>query len=446
MRFGTDGVRGRAFSEISVELARSLARAVGAALGTQHAVIGGDSRESTPQLLNAVADGLSSVGIDVVNLGVVPTPVVAAEAADRGSIGVVVSASHNPYHDNGIKVFGPGGVKLADAQEREIEALWNDHTESHAVVGHVHIEPTDVVVHRHIQRIHAALEGRSLDGVHIVIDAANGAASGFAGDAFAALGAQVTLIHADPNGRNINERCGATDTASLSETVRAVAANLGLALDGDADRLIAVDDQGNVVNGDRILALLAQDLKTRGRLNNDVVVTTVMANLGFRLAMRAAGITVIETPVGDRYVLEALSSGGYSIGGEQSGHIIVPEFATTGDGLLTGALLVDIVRRQGRPLSVMSDAVMTELPQVLINVEVAPGRAVVDNHLRDSIDVLQKRLGDRGRILVRPSGTEPFIRVMVEAPSVEEAHEVATAVAELVAAEMAAPEPNRVEE
>jgi phosphoglucosamine mutase len=434
MRFGTDGIRGRANVELTPELALALGRAAGRVLDAPLAVVGGDTRRSTPMLAAAVAAGLASEGVEVHHLGVVPTPAVAFEAATRGAIGVVVSASHNPHHDNGIKLFAPGGTKLPDEVEARIEA---ELAHPHPLAPGEPANVFDAAVYdrasgpqRYVEHVRSVLEGRDLAGLHVVVDAANGAASTLAGPTLTAAGARVTVIAAEPDGRNINAGCGATHPAALADAVRAHGADLGLALDGDADRLIAVDEQGGIVDGDHVMAICATDLRARGRLHHDTVVVTVMTNLGFRLAMDAAGITVVETPVGDRHVLEALRVGGHSLGGEQSGHIIFHDLASTGDGLLTGLALADVLRRDGRPLSAIAAASMTQLPQVLVNVAVAERRPDLLERLAGPLRRAAEELGDHGRILVRPSGTEPLVRVMVEAPT----HELAETYAQRLAA------------
>ncbi len=280
------------------------------------------------------------------------------------------------------------------------------------------------------------LEGRRLDGLRIVVDTANGAASRTAGPVLAATGADVVVIHADPDGRNINAGCGATDPTSLAAAVREHGADLGLALDGDADRLVAVDHTGAVVDGDHIIAICARDLRDRGALRHDTVVVTVMTNLGFRLGMEDAGINVVETAVGDRYVLEALASGGYSLGGEQSGHVILPDRATTGDGLLTGVVLADAVVRSGRPLADLAAAAMTRLPQTLVNVPVGDPMPDAADRVGEHIAKVEAELGDHGRVLVRPSGTEPLVRVMVEAPTQDQADSAAESIAAAIRATM----------
>jgi phosphoglucosamine mutase len=439
MRFGTDGVRGVANLELTAGFALDLGRAAGRVLGAGTAVIGGDSRRSTPMLDAAIVAGLTAEGVDVIRLGVVPTPAVAFHASRLGAMGVMVSASHNPHGDNGIKLFAVGGTKLPDRIERDIESrleALDPRAPGSGEPGRVTDASSgpehDVYVGDYVDHLLAILDGRSLSGLHVVIDAANGAASGIARSVMERSGATTVAIHDAPDGRNINERCGATDVTALAAEVRYAGAHLGLALDGDADRLIAVDERGAVIDGDHVIAICATDLRDRGLLRDDTVVTTVMANLGFRRAMEAAGLRVVETPVGDRYVLEALDAGGYSLGGEQSGHVIFHDVATTGDGLLTGLVLADIVARAGRPLSELADAAMTRLPQVLVNVVVAERVPDVAEQLAPEIAAAAAPLGDDGRILVRPSGTEPLVRVMVEAATAELAAEVAHQLATVV--------------
>ncbi len=432
MRFGTDGVRGRAHSELTEAMASDLGRAIARVFFGTPVVIGGDSRESTPAFISAVASGLLDSGSRVESLGVVPTPLVAAEAARTGAVGVVISASHNPYYDNGIKVFGPGGVKLSSDVEAQIEAEWHSDVSSdvsgavqNPMVGGDAVALRD----RYLERISSSIERRSLNGLRVVIDAANGAASEFAGEVFASVGADVIVMNADPDGTNINDNCGATHTAALQAAVLSYGADVGLALDGDADRLIAVDHEGNVVDGDRVIAILAADMRSRDALVDDTVVVTVMTNLGFHRAMHESDIHVVETPVGDRHVLEALVDGGFSLGGEQSGHIIIPAHATTGDGMLTGVVLLDAVVRSGRSLAELSATSMTSFPQVLVNVEVPVRGEVPEEAIRELRSELEAELGQDGRILIRPSGTEPLVRVMVEAAEQRDAERIATTLA-----------------
>ena len=433
MRFGTDGVRGVAYEELTTEFAARLARAASRVLGAdgcRTVMLGGDTRESTPDFVRALADGFIASGMDVVDLGVVPTPAVAFEAERLAAMGAMVSASHNPFADNGIKLFAPGGTKLPDDVQRDIEDLLegerlDDAERPGSVVGSAGITA-------YADHVVEMLDGRRLDGMRIALDTANGAASAVAPAVLRSLGADVTVVADDPDGRNINDGCGATHPESVARAVVEHGCEVGVALDGDADRLIAVDHRGAVVDGDHVIAICANDLRSRGRLAHDTVVVTVMTNLGFRIAMERAGIHVVETGVGDRYVLEALAAGGYSLGGEQSGHVIFADHATTGDGLLSAVALLDVVRRAGRPLAEIAADAMTSLPQVLVNVRVASTVPDVADRLADEISESEARLGDTGRVLVRASGTEPLVRVMVEAPTADEARSTADGLADVV--------------
>ena len=434
MQFGTDGVRGVALSELTTEFATRLGRAAARVLGADgvtSVVIGGDTRESTATLDQALCDGFALEGIDVVRLGVAPTPQVAFEAQRRDALGAVVSASHNAWTDNGIKLFARGGVKLTDEVERRIEAeldaLAAEPASPSAERGQ--IVETGADHDAYIAHVVGFLEGLDLDGLRIVLDAANGAGHVIGPEVLRAAGADVIVVAAAPDGRNINDGCGATAPALIAAAVLEHRAELGIALDGDADRLIAVDHTGRVVDGDHIIAITANDLRARGELRHDTVVVTVMTNLGFRLAMRDVGIEVVETAVGDRYVLEALAAGGFSLGGEQSGHVIFADHATTGDGILTALALLDAVRRSGRSLAELAADAMTSLPQVLVNVRVARRMPDVADRLAEEIAVAERDLGATGRILVRASGTEPLVRVMVEAPTHDEAQSVADTLA-----------------
>lgn len=432
MQFGTDGVRGRANTELTASFALDLGRAAARVLDARIAVVGGDSRRSTAMLEAAFVAGLASEGVEVHRMGVTPTPAVAFEAARLGAMGAVISASHNAYFDNGIKLFAQGGTKLPDEVESRIEAalstLGTSSREPAAIHGRGDASGA------YVDHLMTVLEGRRLDGLRVVVDAANGAASHLVSEVFQRTGAAVTVINAQPNGININDRCGATDPAGLQTVVNAERAHVGIALDGDADRLIAVDDRGDVVDGDHIMAICATDLSERGMLHDNTVVVTVMTNLGFHHAMREAGIEVVETGVGDRYVLEALAAGGYSLGGEQSGHVIFTKLATTGDGLLTALVLLDVVQRSGRRLSQLASEAMTQLPQVLVNVRLAEQRLDVAELLVSEIAEAAEPLGSTGRILVRPSGTEPLVRVMVEAPTADLAQSIADHLAAVVRA------------
>ena len=431
MQFGTDGIRGVANTELTAEFALRLGRAAARILGRDasdcRVVVGGDTRESTPMFDAALCAGFAVEGVGVIRLGVAPTPQVAFEAQRLGALGAVVSASHNPFTDNGIKLFARGGVKLGDDVERQIAAELESLPAPTVAAGTIAVNPE---ADPYCEHVLAILEGRRLDGLKVVLDTANGAAFEVAPGVLRASGAEVVVIAAEPDGRNINDECGATSPAAVAAAVVAHNADVGIALDGDADRLIAVDHTGAIVDGDHIIAVMATDLKARGRLYDDTVVVTVMTNLGFRLAMDKADIAVVETAVGDRYVLEALASGGYSLGGEQSGHVIFTDHATTGDGLLTAVALLDSVKRADVPLADLATAVMTSLPQVLVNVRVAERMVDVAEQLADEIGSANRTLGDSGRILVRPSGTEPLIRVMVEAPTAELATTVADEVAQ----------------
>jgi phosphoglucosamine mutase len=430
MKFGTDGVRGVAYTELTAEFAtdfgRAAARVLARADRVSQVVIGGDTRESTPTLDAALCAGFAAEGLDVVRLGVAPTPMIAFEAQRRRALGAVVSASHNPFADNGIKLFAAGGVKLSDDVEREIEAELGSSVRSQPEPGAVEVS---VDHERYAAHVLSILEGRRLAGLKVVLDTANGAAYQVGPEVLRASGAEVVVIADDPTGQNINDGCGATVPEAVAAAVLEHGADVGVALDGDADRLIAVDNTGTVVDGDHIIAISAADLRARGQLRNDTVVVTVMTNLGFRLAMRDAGIDVMETAVGDRYVLEALAAGRHSLGGEQSGHVIFADHATTGDGLLTAVALLDVVARSERPLTDLARDAMTSLPQVLVNVRVGERVPDVAERLADEIAAADALLGDTGRLLVRASGTEPLIRVMVEAPTAEQARQVAADVA-----------------
>ncbi len=436
MQFGTDGVRGRANTDLTPSFALDLGRAAAQVLDSRLAIVGGDSRRSTPMLEAAFVAGLAAEGLEVRRLGVTPTPAVAYEAARLDAMGAVVSASHNPYHDNGIKLFARGGRKLPDEVESRIEELVWQLAPPTGEPGAVHGRGDSA---GYVDHLIDVLEGRVLTGLRVVIDAANGAASHLAGVVFARSGAQAVVINAHPDGVNINDRCGATDPAGLQSAVTAERAHVGIALDGDADRLIAVDERGDVVDGDHIIAICAADLRDRGQLSADTVVVTVMTNLGFKLAMREAGVHVVETKVGDRYVLEALDAGGFSLGGEQSGHVIFRDHATTGDGLITAVVLLDVVQRSGRPLADLAADAMTSLPQLLVNVRVATRVPDAAERLADEIASAEASLGGAGRVLVRASGTEPLVRVMVEAPTAEEAERVAHDLAAVAAERFSGP-------
>ena len=445
--FGTDGVRGKANEALTAELALSLSVAAAHVLaesgefGTHppFALVGRDPRASGEFLEAAVVAGLASAGVNVVRLGVLPTPGVAyLTEACNADLGVMLSASHNPMPDNGIKFFARGGSKLDDALEDAIESrlteVWPRPTG--AGVGRVTVDQS--LVETYVAHLVKSLERPvSLEGIRVVVDCANGAAFQAAPAAFEAQGAEVHRIHAQPDGININESSGSTHMDSLRTAVLERHADIGIALDGDADRCLAVDTFGRIVDGDQILAILALALREQGRLKNDTVVATVMSNLGLINAMRSRGITVEQTKVGDRYVLEAMKAGDFILGGEQSGHIVMLEHATTGDGVLSALHLMNRMATSGQSLAQLA-SVMTRLPQVLINVpDVDKSRATTDPKLSAAVVEAEAELGESGRVLLRPSGTESLVRVMVEAESYEAANGVAHRLADVVRTSLA---------
>jgi phosphoglucosamine mutase len=445
--FGTDGVRGKANEALTAEFALSLSVAAAHVLAESGqfsgnpplALVGRDPRASGEFLEAAVVAGLASAGANVVRLGILPTPGVAfLTEACNADLGVMLSASHNPMPDNGIKFFARGGYKLDDELEDTIESrlteIWARPTGGD--VGRVSVDES--LVETYVAHLVNSLESPvSLEGIKVVVDCANGAAFQAAPAAFEAQGAAVHRIHAEPDGININENCGSTHMDSLRETVLEQHADLGIALDGDADRCLAVDTFGRIVDGDQILAILALALREQGRLKNDTIVATVMSNLGLINAMRGVGITVQQAKVGDRYVLEAMKAGGFSLGGEQSGHIVMLEHATTGDGVLTALHVMNRMATSGQSLAQLA-SVMTRLPQVLINVpDVDKSRAATDPQLTAAVAEAQAELGDSGRVLLRPSGTESLVRVMVEAETYEDANGVAHRLADVVKASLA---------
>lgn len=423
LKFGTDGVRGVADEELTPALVMNLGRAAARVLEARTFVVGRDTRRSGPHLQEAFSRGVAAEGVDVVDIGVLPTPAVAGLCAVRGTAGAVLSASHNPWTDNGVKVFAPGGSKLSDAVEDRLEAeLASLVASPEAEGGGGRLDVDNGAADWYVAQLLRSLEGRSLGGLHVVLDCANGASSPVAARVFTDAGAHVEVIHAEPDGTNINRDCGSTHPGDLQKAVVAAGADAGLAFDGDADRVVAVDGTGALVDGDRLIALCALDRRDRGVLAGNTVVVTVMTNLGFRLAMAEHGIEVVETQVGDRYVLEALEEGGWSLGGEQSGHVIFRDLATTGDGLLTGLQLLDVVVRSGRSLADLAPAAMQRFPQVLRNVRVASREGLASaTELWDEVAAVEQRLGSQGRVVLRPSGTEPVVRVMVEAATQEQA-------------------------
>jgi phosphoglucosamine mutase len=431
LKFGTDGVRGVANVDLTPELVLALGRAAARVLGDRRFVVGRDTRRSGPLLEAALVAGLTAEGVDVATLGVAPTPAVAWLAAADGMAGAVISASHNSFADNGVKLFTAGGNKLSDEVEAALEA------ELRALLDHAPTatdragEEVGIVVdgvaevERWAASVLASIDGRGLDGLRVVVDCANGAASAVAPRALRSLHATVEVLHDRPDGININADCGSTHPEALRRAVVTHGADVGLAFDGDADRVLAIDAAGRVIDGDQIIGICAIDRRDRRRLVDDTVVVTVMTNLGFRLGMAEHGIDVLEVPVGDRYVLEALAERGLSLGGEQSGHVVFADLATTGDGLLTAVQLLDVVARTGRPLAELADAAMTRLPQVLHNVRVASKGMDVSAALAGDVAAVEAELGDHGRVLIRGSGTEPLVRVMVEAPTHEQAEAAA---------------------
>jgi phosphoglucosamine mutase len=437
--FGTDGVRGVANADLTPELALRLATAAAIELtggersgGRPVAVVGRDPRASGELLEAAVTAGLASAGMDVRRLGVLPTPAVAYLTIALGAdVGVVISASHNPMPDNGIKFFDNAGYKLADPVEDAVEARLAASgpapgRPTGAGVGRISDEPA--AVDRYVGHLMDTLPCR-LDGLTVVVDCANGAASLVAPAALRAAGATVHAIAAEPDGYNINEGCGSTHPEPLADAVRGIGADVGIAHDGDADRCIAVDAEGREVDGDAILAICAVDRHQRGVLAGNAVATTVMTNLGFHRAMRDAGIEVVQTPVGDRYVLAALQEHRLVLGGEQSGHLVFLEYATTGDGILTALQLLGRMAGTGQPLAKLA-AVMTRMPQALVNRRVADREAAMGSErLADAVREAEAALGGDGRVLVRPSGTEPVVRVMVEAPTAQTAQDWAARIA-----------------
>lgn len=443
--FGTDGVRGLANRDVTAELALDLAVAAAHVLGDAgafeghrpKAVVGRDPRASGEFLEAAVVAGLASAGVDVIRVGVVPTPAVAfLTAHTHADLGVMLSASHNAMPDNGIKFFSKGGAKLDDAIEDAIEARLNEPWDRPvgAAVGRV-IEGTDLVEH-YIEHLVSTVPHR-LDGLRVVVDCANGAASYVAPEAYRRAGADVTEIHTSPDGININDNCGSTHMSDLQRAVVADMADIGIAHDGDADRCLAVDAAGNIVDGDQIMAILALAMRDHGTLRDNTVVATVMSNLGFKIAMRDAGVSLVETAVGDRYVLEAMREQHLALGGEQSGHVIMLDHASTGDGTLTALHLMARIAETGRSVADLA-SVMSKLPQVLVNVKnVDKQRVQTCAPLQAAVKAAEARLGDTGRVLLRPSGTEPLVRVMVEAVSTDLANEIAAELAAVVTAELA---------
>ena len=436
--FGTDGVRGSANKDLTPELVFALGKSASLVIAQQHgkgrasAVVGRDPRASGEMLEAALIAGLATVGVDVLKVGVLPTPAIAyLTQYYKADLGIVLSASHNVFSDNGVKFFSKDGKKLPDEVEDEIEKNLDTKVPhpTGSEVGRVK-EMADAY-EAYVSHLLETINLGALKGLKIVVDCANGAASEVAPDVYHRAGAEVIAIHNSPNGLNINENCGSTHMQSLIETVKKEKADLGIAHDGDADRCLAVDELGNIIDGDHILALLAKDFKDNSKLSSQTVVSTVMANLGFKFAMKEQAISIIETQVGDRYVLEAMEEKNFVLGGEQSGHVIMRNYSTTGVGLLTALHLMNAVTNQKKPLSELSK-IVKKYPQILINVSDVDRGKIGNEKLQNAVKEAGKQLGNKGRILLRPSGTEELIRVMVEAETQNTADSIAKQIAEVV--------------
>ena len=442
--FGTDGIRGLANIELTAEIALDVSVAaahilVESSSNKDHrptAIVGQDSRASGEFLEAAVVAGLTSAGINVYRVGILPTPAIAHLVAEsKADLGVMISASHNPMPDNGIKLFARGGGKLDDAIEARIEARMGEDWKRPTGRNVGRVINDDTAAERYLTHLFASVE-TPLKGLKIVVDCANGAASVVAPEAYRRAGAEVIAIFNQPDGWNINEECGSTHLHQLRAAVLKEGADVGIAHDGDADRCLAIDATGNEIDGDHILSILARGFKARGKLKSNTVVGTVMSNLGFMHAMRDSGIEVVTTPVGDRYVLENMIANDYSLGGEQSGHVIMRDLANTGDGILTALQLMQEVVRTGKTLQELS-ATMQRFPQVLINVrDVKKEKLLASTLISSSVQAAELRLGDSGRVLLRASGTEALVRVMVEAASDNLAEEIARSLADVVRAEL----------
>jgi phosphoglucosamine mutase len=437
--FGTDGVRGRAGVDLTADLAERLGRAAVRVLG-RHGdghptfVVGRDPRESGVWLEASLLRGITDGGGDAIAVGVEPTPAIAFLTSELPvSSGVVISASHNPAHDNGIKFFGPNGMKIADDLEDEIEAQMSAPDEARAAPGR--IRTMEGARERYLHHLERAADAK-LDGLTVVVDAANGAASEVAPELYRRLGATVQAIYAEPDGENINDGCGALHPEVVADAVVRAGADVGISHDGDADRALFADASGRVIDGDQVLAACAIAMHERGTLTNGIVVTTVMANLGFLRAMREHAIEVRTTKVGDRYVLEEMLTSGAVLGGEQSGHVIFLDHATTGDGLLTAVRFLSLAAERDRSVAELASA-MQRFPQVMVNVPVRDRDALDgDDRVQEGVRRAEEDLGEDGRVLVRASGTEPVVRVMVEAASIDAAQAQADAIAAVVAASL----------
>ncbi|CAB4543053.1 unannotated protein [freshwater metagenome] len=446
LKFGTDGVRGEFGTELTTSYVAALARAAAKVLQCKLVVIGRDTRESGPALEAAIYQSLSSLGIEVHLMGVAPTPAIAFAAVSSEAVSFAITASHNPYTDNGVKIFGRGGRKLTDEQESRIETELElelsgdvnralDHQQSEAGSKSFAVSHPEYL-ERYCSALVADMPKSALAKLHIALDCANGAMSEVASAVFTGLGAKVSVIHNSPNGKNINHHCGATEPSELKAFVKKIKADLGVAFDGDGDRLIAVDDSGSIVDGDHLIAISAQDMKRNGTLRNNKVAVTVMTNIGFHQAMKQSEIEVVTTPVGDRSVLIAIQENDLSLGGEQSGHIIYHDVATTGDGLLAAIRLSALIANSSQVFSQLASNAMTSFPQVLKNIRVAKLAENVAQIFATEIAAAEKILGDNGRVLVRSSGTEPVVRVMVEAQENHIAVSVATTLVTAITARL----------
>jgi phosphoglucosamine mutase len=436
--FGTDGIRGRTnVGAMTAEMAMKIGMAAGAHFvrgdHRHRIVLGKDTRLSGYMIENALVAGFTSVGMDVVQVGPMPTPAVAMLVRSmRADLGVMISASHNPYYDNGIKLFGPDGYKLSDADEREIEALLGGEPELAASAKIGRARRVEDARGRYIHFAKSCFpEDLRLDGLKIVIDCANGAAYQVAPSALWELGAKTIAIGVSPNGTNINEKCGSTAPELLQETVVASGADIGIALDGDADRLIIVDEQGKVIDGDQIMALIGKSWAKAGKLRGGGVVATVMSNLGLERSLKAQGLTLERTAVGDRYVLERMRQGGFNVGGEQSGHMILTDYATTGDGLVASLQVLAEIVRQNKPASEVLNQ-FEPVPQLLKNVRFSGGKPLEAAAVKSVIADAEAELNGTGRLVIRPSGTEPVIRVMAEGDDAAQVTRVVDAICDAV--------------
>ena len=450
LTFGTDGVRGEFGKELTETYAANLAEVAAQILQCKKVVIGRDTRESGSALENAIAEALTRIGVEVQLMGVAPTPAIAFAAHKHGVVAIAITASHNLFQDNGIKIFAAGGLKLSDDQQASIEREMiardsaahdgartkSDASNKVASDNKKLVAERPELLQEYCDWLVDLAPRDAFKKLHVALDCANGAFSYVAPEVFSKLGATVTTVNATPDGRNINLQCGATHPSALVEVVKNVGANFGVAFDGDGDRLIAVDDKGQIVDGDHLLAISALNMKTQGTLRGNKVVVTVMTNIGFHKAMKSAGIEVLTTPVGDRSVLLALEENSLSLGGEQSGHIIYRDLATTGDGLLAAIKLAAVVVESKKTLNEVAVNAMTSFPQVLINLRIAKRVEGVDSIFRSEIEAAEKALGESGRVLVRASGTEPMVRVMVEAPQQEVAEQVAATLADAISARL----------